>query len=148
MLLGVDFLGTVPGWLTLGVLMATLFTLKRGGVPGAVGELSDANQALADALKRERGKAEQLGGEVRDLRVELAELVGRTDFAGALAAALGPILEWTAGHEQRAQERHESSMAAVNRNTDAMVNVLELVARTFGPDPDHPSRGAHGEAAE
>ena len=136
MLLGVDFLGTVPGWLTLGVLVVTLLTLRRGGVPGAVGELSDANRALNDALKREREKGEQLGGEVRDLRVQLAELSGRTDFAAALAAALVPILEWTAGHEKRAQERHDASMTAMQSNTDAVLGVLELVAQRLGPEPN------------
>jgi hypothetical protein len=127
-----NILGTLPGWLTLAALLFGLWTLSRGGAGSAVSELSQANKVLEKRLHDERREKEGLGGEVRDLRTELAELRGRTDFAAALAAALAPLLEWTAGHEARAQERHEAVMGA---NQKQLV-VLELVAERLGPEPN------------
>src|SRR5581483_5079828 len=99
-----------------------MYRLSRGGGGSAVNELAKANEVLTTRLREERHAKEQLGGEVRDLRVELGELRGRTDFAAALAAALAPLLEWTGGHETRAQERHEAVMGA----TRQQLVVLEL----------------------
>lgn len=124
------------------------YRISRGGGGSAVSELAKANEVLEGRLHDERDAKEQLGGEVRDLRVELAELSGRTDFAAALAAALGPILEWTAGHEKRAQDRHEAMMSSTQANTDAVLGVLELVAQRLGPEPNgHDDHHVSGEDA-
>lgn len=138
--------GTIPSWILVAMALFVALRLSRGGAGAAVGELAKANEVLEKRLHEERDAKEQLGGEVRDLRVELGELRGRTDFTAALAAALGPILEWTIGHETRAQERHESVMGATARQ----LVVLELVAQRLGPDPngsDHVSGIDAGELA-
>ena len=60
-------------------------------------------------------RSQELGGEVRDLKVQNAELRSRTDFAAVIAL-----------HEDRALERHEG-----------VLNVLGLIADRIGPEPNH-----------
>lgn len=106
------WIGSLPTWIILifGVMVA--WRVSKGGGSGAVSELSKANEVLEK-------RAQELGAEVRDLRVENERLKARTDFATALA----PIMEWTASHELRAQERHTGHLA-----------ILELIAQRLGPD--------------
>lgn len=112
MLVAVDALGTIPGWLTLIVLLGSgLYVLRHGGST-AIETLSKANDVLTK-------RVQDMGGEVRDLKAENAKLTGRTD----VVLALGPVLEWTAKHEERAQERHL-----------AMLRLLDLIAERLGPD--------------
>ena len=99
--------GTLPTWLILAVGLIAAWRISKGGAGAAVSELSAANKVLEASL--------------RDARRELSELRGRTD----VAIALGPVLEWTSAHEQRAQERHVG-----------MMFVLDLIAQRLGPDPN------------
>jgi hypothetical protein len=130
------WLGSVPTWalFALGVLFA--YRISKGGGGSAVSELSKANEVLTAALERERHERreerDRLGAEIRDAKVELGHLAGRTDFTAALAAALGPVIEWTSGHEQRAQERHD----AVMRAGESQLKVLDLIAKALGPERD------------
>lgn len=127
--------GALVGVVTLAAMLSVVNRVTRGGAGSAVSELSHANRVLEETLRDERQAKEQLGAEVRDLRVQLAELAGRTDFALALTAALAPIMEWTLGHERRASERHEAAMAAGARSTEALLGVLEQMARSLPPEP-------------
>jgi hypothetical protein len=96
-------------WAALLVLAAGLWRLTRGGAGSAVSELSLANRVLE---KRNH----ELGAEVRDLRIEVAELRTRTDFAAVIAQ-----------HEERAQSRNV-----------AILGVLDLIAARLGPDHNPP----------
>jgi hypothetical protein len=129
-------LGTLPTWILVIMAVIVAYRVTKGGAGSAVSELSKANEVLTRAVHEEREKREALGGEVRDLGKENALLKGRTDFASSLAAALGPLSEWTAGHEARAQERHEAQMAAATKNTEAVLLVLERIGERFGPDDE------------
>lgn len=73
-------------WTSLGILAVTIWRITRGGGGSAVQELSAANRVLE---KRNH----QLGAEVRDLRVRVAELEQRTDFATALERHETVVLE-------------------------------------------------------
>lgn len=91
---------------TVLVLVAGLWRLTRGGTGAAVQELTAANKVLE---KRNH----ELGGEVRDLRIRVAELSTRTDFASVMAE-----------HERNAAQR-----------TDSILAVLDLIAKRLGPEP-------------
>lgn len=110
--------GTIPGWATLVVLLAGVWTISHGGGGAAVSELKAANEVLTS-------RVHNLNDEKNSLVREVAELRGRTD----IAAALVPVLEWTVKHETRAQERHEQS-----------TTILGLLAERLGPD-----RNGHAE---
>ena len=114
-----------PTWILVALAVLAAWRITRGGGGAAVGELTRANEVLEKTLHREREAKEKLGEEVRDLRVELGEMRGRTDFAAALAHAFTPMVEWTQTHEQRANERHE-----------AQLNILGLIAKRLGPEPN------------
>lgn len=111
-------LGTLPTWILVVLALAIAWRVSRGGGGAAVSELATANQVLEQRLQRAR---EELGGEVRDLRVENAELRGRTDVTIAIA----PVIEALSAHELRAQERHDGSL-----------RVLDLIAQKLGPEPN------------
>lgn len=108
--------GSVAGYLTLAALLVGLYLFYKGGGGVALGHLRDANSVLTDALA---AQADKLSHAER----ELSELRGRTDVSIAIAAAIGPISEWSASHEQRAQARHEAQMV-----------IMELIASRLGPD--------------
>lgn len=119
------YLQDVPTYLIAIGALAAAWRISRGGGAGAVSELSRANEVLEKALRDERVAREQLGGEVRDLRIENSSLREKTNFAGALTAALQPLVEWTHEHEKRDQERYESQL-----------KVMGLIAERLGPDPE------------
>jgi hypothetical protein len=109
-----SWVGSIPTWALFVLAMGIAYRLSRGGGSAAVSELSKANEVLTN-------RVHELGSEVRDLRVENAELKGRTDFA----LALEPILKWSISHEARAQERHEKSMV-----------MFDLIAKHLGAEPN------------
>lgn len=115
-------LGSLPTWILVAIALAAAWRVSLSGGGSAVSELEKANKVLERALHDERVKAQEkydeLGAQVRDLRIENAELRGKTDVALA-------INEWGTGHERRAQERHEAALV-----------VLDLIARRLGPDPN------------
>lgn len=130
-------LGTLPSWILVAMALFVAWRVSKGGGSSAVSELSKANEVLTHTIQEERQKREALGGEVRDLGRENAELRGRTDFAAALSSSLGPLLEWTAGHEARSQERHAAQMEASHKNTEAVLMVMERIGERLGPDNLH-----------
>jgi hypothetical protein len=107
-------LGTIPGWLTLAILILGAWRITKGGAGTAVSELNTANEVLTR-------RVHELGDENKELRREVSELRGRTD----VAVAIMPIIEWTMKHENRAQERHDSAMT-----------ILGLIADRLGPEPN------------
>lgn len=109
-----SWIGTLPGWATLAVLLAGVWTVYRGGGGTAVSELKTANDVLSK-------RVHNLNDEKNTLRGEVAELRGRTD----VTVAIVPILEWTLQHESRAQDRHDASMT-----------ILGLIADRLGPEPN------------
>ena len=104
--------GTIPGWLTLVVLLAVAFILIRGGAGQAVEGLQATNRELQRQIH-------ELQRQVETLSKENAELKGRTDVTVAIA----PLIEWSVHHEARAQERH-----------DGTLKVLDLIASRFGKE--------------
>ncbi|HZL18526.1 MAG TPA: hypothetical protein VFG23_12355 [Polyangia bacterium] len=109
-------LSVAPAWILVSVALAAAWRITRGGGGGAVAELTAANKVLEDSLRKERQathiRVDELGGEVRDLRVENSALRERTDFYGVMQA-----------HELNAQERSVKMLA-----------VLDLIASRLGPD--------------
>lgn len=104
----------------LAFVMATgvAWRIAQGGGSSAVTELSEANRVLTQRLHDLRDeyqkKIDELGAQVRDLRVENAELRSRTDYQAVINE-----------HEKRAAERHAATL-----------KVLELIASRLGPDPE------------
>lgn len=99
--------GSVAQWFTLGVVVFGAWRLTAGGTGSAVTELSKANEVLTH-------RVQELGAEVRDLRIENERLKGRTDFAAVIAQ-----------HEQRAQARADKTLI-----------VLGLIADRLGAEPN------------
>jgi len=123
--------------IALTLLAAAVFggwTLARGGGGMALDGLERANRVLEKRVS-------DLEHENTALTARLADLSGRTDFAAAFTAQLAPLLAWTSGHEQRAQERHEAAVTAQARSTDALLGALEQVAHVIGPE-NHEHEGA------
>jgi hypothetical protein len=112
--LALDWIGTLPGWLTLAALAGTALLFARGGGGVAVGQLRTANRVLAERVR-------ELEQSELSMNRQIAELEGRTN----VALAIVPVIEWTTNHEQRAQERQA-----------ALLGVLELIAQRLGPDDD------------
>lgn len=112
--------GQLATWIPVGMAVAIAWRLTRGGAGAAVAELEQSNRVLERSLEQERqahqATKDRMGAEIRDLRVEVGELRGRTDVALAINA-------WGEQHEQRAQERHI-----------AQLNVLEMIASRLGRD--------------
>ena len=110
--------GTVAAWAGVVVTLAIAWRISRGGGGSAVSELDRSNRVLTESLKRERDAhqrtKDEMGAEIRDLRVEVANLRGRTDVALAINA-------WGEQHEQRAAERHAATL-----------KVLDLIAARLG----------------
>lgn len=102
--------GSIPTWALLVVAFVAARKIGQGGGSGAVQELSAANKTLEEALQDAR---EKLGGEIRDLKVENAELRTKTDVATA-------IEHWGRGYETRAQERHDESLAVLKEISDKL----------------------------
>lgn len=107
MIASATWVGSLPTWALLALAIAAAWRLSRGGGGSAVSELSKANEVLTH-------RVQELGGEVRDLKVENERLRQRTDFAAVIAT-----------HEERAQQRHDSQL-----------RILSLMAERLGADPD------------
>jgi len=105
-------LGTLPGWLTfIGVAFACVI-FWRGGGATAISSLEAANRVLEK-------RVHDLESQVNEDAKTIAELRGRTD----VSIALKPVIEASAQHEVRAQERHDKTLV-----------VLDLIAERLGPD--------------
>lgn len=127
--------GSLPTWLLLVFGLAVAWRVSRGGGGTAVQELSKANEVLTK-------RTHELGGEVRDLRVENERLRSRTDFAQALAPIMAAgvdaadqarqsqesILKLLTTHEERAEARFAKT-----------TGVLGLIADRLGPENDPPT---------
>lgn len=119
-LLAQDWLGTLPGWLTLATLIGGAYLFVRGGGGRALETMESANRILTR-------RVEDLEESGREKDKQIAELKGRTD----VALALGPVLKWTVEHETRAQSRHDATLA-----------VLSLIAERLGPESNGHERAA------
>jgi hypothetical protein len=118
-----DWIGTLPGWLTLITLVGAAWLFQRGGGSTAISSLEAANRVLEREL-------EKLKTSDRLKDKELSELRGRTDVALAIA----PIVAWTEQHEARAQDRHDQAERRADERQVATLNVLDLIADRLGPD--------------
>lgn len=115
--------GTLPGWLTLLALVAGIWKISQSGGGAAVSELSEANKVLADRLQSTR---DEMGSEIRDLRVENAGLKAKTDITIALA----PLVTDLKAHEERSQER----ATVLIETGKAIQHALESLAEAWGHD--------------
>lgn len=106
------WLGTIPGWLTLGALIALGLLTLRSQLGPALGYYREANSALV----KER---EELRDKLATERKENARLRARTDLEPIQAALLAAI------------EQHEVQSA---RRDDKMLSVLGLIADRLGPE--------------
>lgn len=110
--------GEIAAWVGVVAALAVSWRIARGGGGAAVSELERSNHVIQEALKEERlahqRTKDTMGAEIRDLRIEIAHLQGRTDVALAINA-------WGEQHEMRAAERHVATL-----------NVLDLIAARLG----------------
>lgn len=105
-------LGTISGWLTFLVLVSVAWILYRGGGGTAIRGLQDTNHELEREIKERDGKISALE------RIN-AELRAQKD----VTFAIEPVIKAMQAHEDRAQERHESTLV-----------VMDLIAKRLGPD--------------
>lgn len=131
MLIGVGtFTGTLPTWIILALGLLIAWRISKGGGGSAVSELSKANEVLTK-------RTHELGGEVRDLKVENERLKARTDFAQALAPLLEHIIHGTAEAQNRQEaiietlEKHETR---AQQRFEQTTGVLGLIADRLGPE--------------
>lgn len=108
------FVGSIPGWLTLIVLLAVARLMLRGGTGTAVAGLTDTNRELERQVHERDAKLH-----AQDLQI--AELRGAKD----VTIAILPVLTALENHEKRASER-----------SVATLTVLDLIANRLGPDRD------------
>lgn len=113
-LLAVQWLGTLPGWLTFLGLVAVGGLLLRGSMGPALGYYREAN----DALNKRNGELSELLVKERKAN---AALQAKTDIEPMQHA----ILKSMEFHESRATERHDKSMV-----------ILALIADRLGPNHD------------
>lgn len=120
-----DFLGaiqwgTLPGWLTLVLLVGAAFAIpRRGGGGPAIASLEATVRVL-------EAKTTSDAATIAELRETVADLRARTD----VSVAIQPVVEALTAHETRAAERHTGSL-----------KVLDLIAGRLGPEPNgHPEQ--------
>jgi hypothetical protein len=128
--------GTLPGWLTVAAVVGAAWAFRRGGGGAAISSLETANRVLTTELEKQRTASEAQKAIAAEQAREIAKLQARTDYATSLATALAPVLEWSTGHEQRAQERHDIQMKSSTDQNAAVLNLLALIAERLGPEND------------
>lgn len=92
--------------------LAVVWRITRGGGGTAINELSKANEILTK-------RVHDLGAEVRDLKIENAELKMKTDYHAVMDT-----------HEYRAEERHTTMVELINAQT----SILSKIADRLGTD--------------
>jgi hypothetical protein len=128
--------GSIPTWALFILALVVAWRVTRGGAGSAVSELSKANEVLTK-------RVHELGAEVRDLRIENADLKARTDVSLAIEPAVARIvdaigthetraLEALDAHESRAIERHQTQL---DQGTQQIV-ILGMIADRLGADPN------------
>jgi hypothetical protein len=113
-LIAAGWVGTLPGWLTLGTLLALGVLLRGGQLGPALGYLREANATLTDENRA-------LHKKVVELEAEKVRLTARTDLAPMQTL----MLEQARSNEERAQARFERT-----------VTILDLIAERMGADPN------------
>jgi biopolymer transport protein ExbB/TolQ len=119
--------GSIPTWALFVLALVVAWRVTKGGAGSAVSELSKANEVLTQ-------RVHDLGAEVRDLKIENAELKARTDVTLAIEPAVQLVIDSTraalADHEARAIERHQSQLAS----GDKQLTVLGMIADRLGAE--------------
>jgi uncharacterized protein YigA (DUF484 family) len=111
-LAALPWIGTLPGWLTLGGIAVLVFLLRGGQVGPALGYLREANAVLEKEVETLKTTAKEQTKEIERLRA--------TREIEPLAKA---IVDEVRNHDQRAQERFEQT-----------TSILRLIADRLGPD--------------
>lgn len=109
-----NIIGTLPGWATLVTLLGVAWIMFRGGVPGAITGLREANEVLTSQLVTAKA-------EIETLKTKVHELENKTD----ITAAIAPLLD--------AHARHET---AATKRSDAILAVLDMMAQRLGHEGD------------
>jgi hypothetical protein len=122
-ILAYDWIGTLPGWLTvLGVVAAARYFVKgQGGA--ALSVLETANRVLTQRLQA----LETVVAE-RDIRI--AELEARTSLEPLVASVAGEF----ANHEKRAQERHEEQLSLTRELVKATAAHTEALTKAVNSE--------------
>lgn len=107
-----SFTTMMPAYFPFVALIGAAWLWRRGGGGAAIESLETANRVLERQVHEQKLRIDEQDKTIAELR-------GRTD----VSLALKPLLEWTSGHETRAQDRAEK-----------MLNVLDLIAKRLGPD--------------
>lgn len=119
--------GSIPTWALFVLALVVAWRVTKGGAGSAVSELSKANEVLTQ-------RVHDLGGEVRDLKIENAELKARTDVSLAIQPAVQSVIDATrsalAEHEDRAIERHQQQLASGSQQ----LTVLGMIADRLGAE--------------
>jgi predicted RNase H-like nuclease (RuvC/YqgF family) len=102
-----SLIGTVPAWLLLMLGFFVAWRISKGGGGTAVTELSKANDILSH-------RVQELGSEVRDLKIERERLQARTDFQGSLTRAIEPLSNAMDSHEKGANERSTALLSMLD----------------------------------
>ena len=107
-----NYIGTLPGWLTLLTLGVVGFLLYRGGSGHAVSGLQAINQELVRQIGDLQSQNEAQA-------IQIAELQAKTD----VTEAIQPISDALRSHDERAMSRNEH-----------ILTVLEMIAARMGPE--------------
>ncbi len=111
MVVAASFVGTLPGWLTVGGILVAAWVFYKGGGGPAIQTLQIANQVLEKNASRLEGRVKELEGQAKTDSATIAELRARTD----VAAQLHPIVEWTSAHEKADQVRFDQTLVILER---------------------------------
>ena len=98
--------GSLPTWILVVIGLAFAWRITRGGGGSAVSELTAANQVLTHALEEQRRITD-------DQAKEISALQSKTD----VVLAITPLMQ---SHEQKAQERHESTVKVLSEMSDSL----------------------------
>jgi hypothetical protein len=127
--------GSIPTWALFVLALVVAWRVTKGGAGSAVSELSKANEVLTN-------RVHELGAEVRDLKVENAELKARTDLSLVIEPVTQKIIDATRSamldHERAAIERHQVQLDAAGKQ----LVVLDMIAARLGPDTNGERRAA------
>lgn len=117
-LIAQDWIGTLPAWLTVCLVILGGFFFVKGAGGTALNTLQIANQVLEKRVH----SLEDQGKEDAKL---IAELKARTD----VSVQIQPLVKWTGEHETRDQERFEKTIVVLDRISSNLDQISDKLAK-------------------